>query len=88
MNIVPGDWSHSPDHQERVAQERRKMELAFAARGRALERIGLPQVRNHRRMQLEREQADWRADLARRGQAMPELNPLLFIAVIAAEGAP
>lgn len=76
-------------HQQRLDREREKMAASFAARRRAIERIGLPQVRDFRLANLEREQQEWREELHKRETALPELTPLLLIAVASssAEGA-
>lgn len=68
-------------HREHLLREREKGEYAFAARRRAIERIGLRQVRNHRLSLLEREEEHFREQLERRAQAMPEMKPLLIVRV-------
>jgi superfamily II DNA or RNA helicase len=70
-------------HDTRINRERRKMETAFAARRRAIERLGLDSVRASRLVQLERELAEWRADIERRSHALPDLSPLLLVVVAA-----
>ncbi len=69
------------DHRERLAREREKGEYAFAARRRAIERIGLPQVRNHRLSLLEQEEERFHEQLERRAQILPEMAPLLLVRV-------
>ena len=69
------------DHRERLAREREKGEYAFAARRRATERIGLPQVRNHRLSLLEQEEERFHEQLERRAQILPEMAPLLLVRV-------
>jgi hypothetical protein len=59
-------------HRERIGQERRKMAVAFAARRRAVERLGLPQVRDFRLAQLIQEEASWRHDFAQREHGLPD----------------
>ena len=66
-------------HRERLTRERDKGTYAFAARRRAVERIGLPQVRDHRLAILDREEREWRAQLERRAQIIPEMVSLLLI---------
>jgi hypothetical protein len=66
-------------HQERLTRERDKGEYAFSARRRAVERIGLPQVRDHQLAILDREEREWRAQLERRAQVIPEMVPFLLI---------
>lgn len=68
-------------HWERLAREREKGEYAFAARRRAIERIGLPQVRNHRLSLLEQEEERFHEQLERRAQILPEMAPLLLVRV-------
>jgi len=68
-------------HLERLAREREKGEYAFAARRRAIERIGLPQVRNHRLSLLEQEEERFREQLERSAQILPEMAPLLIVRV-------
>lgn len=69
----------SQTHRERLIRERHKGEYAFTARRRAVERIGLPQVRDHRLGVLDREENEWFAQLERRTQIIPEMVPLLLI---------
>lgn len=69
-------------HRERLAVESRKMQVGFAARRRMIEKLGLPQVREHRLMQLAEEETGWRRDLDAREQTLPELSPLLLIEVL------
>ena len=59
-------------HRERLTRERDKGTYAFAARRRAVERIGLPQVRDHRLAILDREEREWFAQLERRAQIILE----------------
>jgi len=68
-------------HRERLAREREKGEYAFAARRRAIERIGLPQVRNHRLRLFEQEEERFKEQLERRAQILPEMMPLLLVRV-------
>src|SRR5690625_3719354 len=60
-------------HAERLERERAKMEHAIAARRRAIERVGLLQVRRHRLAQLERERVEWEERIEARRHAGPEL---------------
>ncbi len=66
-------------HRERLTRERDKGTYAFAARRKAVERIGLPQVRDHRMAILDQEEREWYAQLERRAQVIPEMVPLLLI---------
>lgn len=73
-------------HAERIAQERRKMAVAFAARRRSIDRLGLPQVRDFRLGQLQQEETAWKHGLAEREAGLPDLTPLLLVAIVG-EGA-
>ena len=54
---------------------------AFAARRRAIERIGLPQVRDYRLTQLTQEEQTWREAMQQKSEVTPELIPLLLMRV-------
>ena len=72
---------------ERLAMQSRKMNITFSARRRAIERLGLPQVREFRLAQLADEEAAKRRDVEARVQALPELSPMLLVAVAHTGGA-
>ncbi|BBM69558.1 helicase-related protein [Rhodothermus marinus] len=69
------------ERQEQLERERQKAEYAFAARRRAIERIGLMQVRDHRLRLLEKEEARFREQLALAAQVIPEMKALVLIRV-------
>ncbi len=69
------------DHERRVQQEREKLEYAFAARRRALQRVGLAAVRSHRMVRLEAEEREQLAALAQSDSVVPELVPVIVIRV-------
>ena len=69
------------DHRQRLQRERRKAMHAFSARRRAIDRIGLPQVRNHRLAQLEHEERDWKSEMAAKEAALPDLTAIAFVRV-------
>ena len=66
-------------HLDRLSRERDKGEYAFAARRRAIERIGLPAVRAHRLGQIEEEERNWRDRLKSQAQVTPEMAPLIIV---------
>ena len=68
-------------HRERLDREREKAEYAFAARRRAIERIGLPQVRNHRMRLLEEERKRFREQLDRAARIIPEMEAVMVVRV-------
>lgn len=69
------------EHRTRIAREREKSEYAFAARRKAIERIGLLQVRNYRLNLLTQEEKSFYQQLDRKAHAYPEMVPLLLIRV-------
>jgi len=73
-------------HRARVAVEGEKGAYAFTARRRAVERIGLPAVRDHRLTQLAAEERSWREALDRKAETSPELVPLLLVRVEGGDG--
>jgi superfamily II DNA or RNA helicase len=68
-------------HRTRLSREREKGAYAFAARRRAIERIGLPQVREHRLHLLQQEERAFHDALERKTHVSPEMTPLLIIRV-------
>ena len=72
-------------HRESQDRQWRKGRRAFEARRKTVERIGLPEVRNHRLRELEREEAEWRQRLAQQDAVVPELTALLMLRVARSE---
>jgi hypothetical protein len=68
-------------HQRQLQRERDKHTYAFAARRRAIERIGLPNVRQFRLTQLAREEEAWQQEFRQRSDAMPEVSLVLLLQV-------
>lgn len=71
------------NHRRYLEQEKQKLAQATSSRRRAIERIGLPQVRDHRLAQLADEEKALAADLAARSSALPELSAILVVRVAA-----
>lgn len=69
-------------HRDRLLRERKKSVQAFAARRRAIERIGLPQVRDHRLGLLEQEEREWKVEMDAKENAIPELSAVLLVRVV------
>ncbi|MFN9286730.1 MAG: helicase, partial [Planctomyces sp.] len=63
--------------QQRLSQERDKGRNAFRVRREALERLGLPEVRQHRLKRLREEERAWAAELQQREQILPDLQPVV-----------
>lgn len=71
------------NHRRYLEQEKQKSAQAISSRRRAIERIGLPQVRDHRLAQLAEEEKALAAELAVRSSALPELSAILVVRVAA-----
>ncbi len=69
------------EHRARIAKEREKAHYAFASRRKTIERIGLPQVRNHRLNLLAIEERSRFGEIDEKAHAYPEMMPLLVIRV-------
>ncbi len=68
-------------HLERLGREKENKRHAFESRRRAVERIGLPAVRQHRLNELVREEAAWHLESESRAHVHPELVPRLIVRV-------
>lgn len=68
-------------HQMSIMRERKKGAHAFASRRRAIERLGLPQVRAHRLRTLEDDHQAWNRELTTREAALPDLAAVLMARV-------
>lgn len=66
---------------ENLTQEKEKVEYGFVARERAIDRIGLPEVKAYRLAKLKQEQERWSQDFVDRQKIKPELNALLILRV-------
>jgi SNF2 family DNA or RNA helicase len=71
-------------HQLSILRERKKGAHAFASRRRAIERLGLPQVRSYRLRILAEEELAWNQELRARETALPDLAAVLMARVAAA----
>ena len=69
------------EHRSRLTREKEKGEYAIKARRKIIERVGLPQVRDHRLALLQQEELAWRDELERKARVYPEMVPLLVIRV-------
>lgn len=73
-------------HEQRLKREQEKGRYAFDVRREALNRIGLPEVRQHRLNRLDEEQKAWAEELRKREQVLPELQPVILLRVEAGNG--
>ena len=73
-------------HEDALVREEERGMTAFAARRRAIQRLGLPEVRQYRTAQCDADETSWREGLDAAREVMPELRPLLLLRI--AEGEP
>lgn len=69
------------EHRSRLTREKEKGEYAIKARRKIIERVGLPQVRDHRLALLQQEELAWRDELERKARVYPDLSPLIIIRI-------
>jgi superfamily II DNA or RNA helicase len=70
------------EHNASAAREEERGMVAFASRRKAIERVGLPEVRQYRLARCEAEEAEWRQELESARQIMPEIRSLLILRII------
>ncbi len=68
-------------HEEGIRNERDKGRYAFQVRRQALNRIGLPEVRQFRIKKLDEEEQSWNKALEQREHVFPELQPVCILHV-------
>jgi len=68
-------------HISSVARENERGTVAFGSRCKAIERVGLPEVRQYRLARCVAEEADWRNELESAQQIVPEIRPLLLMRI-------
>jgi hypothetical protein len=68
-------------HISDLARERDKAQFAFSARRRAIEQIGLSQVRDHRLQLLTKDEEAFYEGMKKRSGTLPHLEPLIVIRV-------
>jgi hypothetical protein len=73
-------------HQQRLKREHEKGRYAFQVRREALNRIGLPEVRQHRLKRLDEEEKAWAETLRKREQVLPELQSVILLRVESGNG--
>jgi len=73
-------------HQQRIRREQEKGQYAFQVRREALGRLGLPEVRQHRLKRLTDEEQTWAAELTKREQILPDLQPVILLRVEVGNG--
>lgn len=69
-------------HIASVTREEERGMVAFASRRKAIERVGLPEVRQYRLARCDAEEAEWRNELQSARQVVPEIRALLLMHII------
>ena len=66
-------------HFAAVSREEERGMIAFASRRKAIDRLGLPEVRQFRLARLDEDESQWRSELKSARQIVPEIRPLLML---------
>ena len=69
-------------HLASVAREEERGVVSFASRRKAIERVGLSEVRQFRLSRCDAEESEWRHELQSARQIVPEIRPLLMLRII------
>ncbi len=69
------------EHKSLLSREQEKAGYYFAARRKMIESIGLPEVRAYRFKKLEQEEQENQAELQRKAEVLPEIEPLLMLRI-------
>jgi superfamily II DNA or RNA helicase len=72
------------EHLNAIDREVERGTMAMTARRRAIERVGLAEVRQHRLKGCDVEDAEWRREVTDARQIVPEIRPILLMRVIGA----
>jgi superfamily II DNA or RNA helicase len=68
-------------HIASVAREEERGMVAFGSRRKAIERVGLPEVRGYRLTRCDAEETEWRNELQSARQIVPEIRALLLMRI-------
>ena len=69
------------NHLVAVAREEERGMIAFDSRRKAIDRLGLPEVRQYRLARLDEDELEWRSELKSARQIVPEMRPLLILSI-------
>jgi hypothetical protein len=64
------------EHSDSIIRERKRSQIAFSARRKAISRLGLPEVRHYRLLKCEAEEKEWQRELDAAQKIMPEIRLL------------
>jgi len=68
-------------HLAAITREEERGTIAFASRRKAIERVGLPEVRQYRLARCDAEETMWRKELQSARQIVPEIRSLLILKI-------
>jgi SNF2 family DNA or RNA helicase len=68
-------------HLASVAREEERGTVSFASRRKAIERVGLPEVRQFRLSRCDADESEWRHELQSARQIVPEIRSLLMLKI-------
>lgn len=69
-------------HIATLAREEERGLICFAARRKAIERVGLPEVRQFRLARCNADESEWQQELQSARQIVPEVRPLLMLRIV------
>lgn len=69
-------------HLAAVAREEERGIVSFASRRKAIERVGLSEVRQYRLAYCDTEEAGWQHELQSARQIMPEIRPVVMLRIV------
>ena len=69
-------------HLASVTREEERGMVAFTSRRKAIERVGLPEVRQYRLARCAAEETEWRHELQSARQIVPEIRSLLMLRIV------
>ena len=70
------------DHISAIVKETERGTVAFAARRKSIEKLGLPEVRQFRIARCEAEETEWRNELNAVGEIVPEIRALMLLQIV------
>lgn len=70
------------EHFASISREEERGLLVFESRRKAIERVGLSEVRQYRMVRCEAEEAEWRRELESAKQTLPEIRSLLLMRIV------
>lgn len=69
-------------HLASAVREEERGIVSFASRRKAIERVGLPEVRQFRLSRCDADESEWRHELQSARQIVPEIRPLLMLRIV------